>query len=409
VSWASDLHCPRRAPGASGFDVDGRPALLDRSTGSLHVLNDVGAAIWSRLDGSYTVGSLVAELSEESGAEPARVAHDVRGFLSELGRLGLLEGSSAAGNVEPVRTSPGRDSWSIDTAWVDWYTGQVVAALRRNGVDAIVLKGPAISRWLYSDAPGERGYIDADVLVAERDLSAAAAVLSELGFRHEDRRGMERIALWATSWSRDADGAVVDLHRTLHGCEHSRVDPWPILSATAVEEEVGGICVALASIPARTLQIVLVSPNDRPWRQWNDLKRALEQVPIEGWRDAAAVADALGVERLFGYRLSESPAGARCARRLGLKTAPRWWLYGDADPLLRWIVLLATVPSWAARLRLARHLIAPQVTYVRSRDPEAAKRGVAAAYGAWAVHVLRLVPGAIATLLRAVVRRRRRR
>lgn len=220
---------------------------------------------------------------------------------------------------------------------------------------------------------------------------------------------MERIALWATSWSRDADGAVVDLHRTLHGCEHSRVDPWPILSATAVEEEVGGICVALASIPARTLQIVLVSPNDRPWRQWNDLKRALEQVPIEGWRDAAAVADALGVERLFGYRLSESPAGARCARRLGLKTAPRWWLYGDADPLLRWIVLLATVPSWAARLRLARHLIAPQVTYVRSRDPEAAKRGVAAAYGAWAVHVLRLVPGAIATLLRAVVRRRRRR
>ena len=96
MSGASDLDRPRRAPASSGLEVDGRPALLDRSTGSLHVLNDVGAAIWSRLDGSYTVGSLVAELSEEFGAEPARVAHDVQGFLSSLERMGLLEGSAAA-------------------------------------------------------------------------------------------------------------------------------------------------------------------------------------------------------------------------------------------------------------------------------------------------------------------------
>lgn len=408
MSGASDLDRPRRAPASSGLEVDGRPALLDRSTGSLHVLNDVGAAIWSRLDGSYTVGSLVAELSEEFGAEPARVAHDVQGFLSSLERMGLLEGSTAARNVEPLRTSPDRDSWGIDSAWVDWYTGQVVDALREARVKAIVLKGPAISRWLYSDAPGDRGYIDADLLVAERDLSAAAAVLSELGFRHEDSSGMERIALWATSWRRGADGAVVDLHRTLHGCEHSPVDPWPILSATAVDEEVGGTCVALASIPARALQIVLVSPDDRPWRKWNDLERALEQVPIEGWRDAAAVADALGVQRLFGYRLSQSPAGARCAQRLGLRTAPRWWLRWDADPMLRWIVLLAALPSWGERVRLARHLTMPPLSYVRSRDPEAARGGVASAYAAWAAHVLRLVPGAITTLLRSLLRRRSR-
>jgi hypothetical protein len=409
VSWAPDLRCPRRAPAASGVEVDGRLALLDRSTGSLHVLNDVGAAIWSRLDGSYTVSSLVAELSEEFGAEPARVVDDVQGFLSRLGRLGLLEGSTATGDVEPLRTSPDRDSWKIDSAWVDWYTGQVVDALRAQGIESIVLKGPAIRGWLYRDAPGERGYVDADLLVAERNMSAAAAVLSELGFRHEDSRGMERIALWATSWRRDADGAVVDLHRTLHGCEHSPVDPWPILRATAVEEEIGGSCVALVSIPARALQIVLVSPDDRPWHKWNDLERALEQLPIEGWRDAAAVADALGVERLFGYRLSQSPAGARCAQHLGLRTAPRWWLRWDADPMLRWIVLLAAVPSWGERVRLARALIMPPVRYVRSRDPEAARGGVALAYGAWAAHVLRLVPGAITTLLRSLLRRRVRR
>ena len=175
-----------------------------------------------------------------------------------------------------------------------------------------------------------------------------------------------------------------------------------------MEEEVGGTRVALPSIPARALQVVLVSPDDRPWRKWNDLERALEQLPIEGWRDAAAVADALGVERLFGYRLSQSPAGARCAERLGLRTAPRWWLRWDADPMLRWIVLLAAVPNWRARVRLARHLITPSVSYVRSRDPEAARGGVALAYAAWVVHVLRLVPGAITTLLRSVLRRQGR-
>jgi hypothetical protein len=373
------------------------------------MLNDAGVAIWSRLDGSYTVSSLVAELSDEFGAEPARVAHDVHEFLSHLETLGLLEGSTAAGDVEPLRTSPDRDSWSIDTAWVDWYTAQVVAALDSNGVDAIVLKGPAMSRWLYSEAPGERGYIDADLLVAERDMGAAAAVLSELGFRHEDARGMEGIALWATSWRRDADGAVVDLHRTLHGCEHSAVDPWPIVSATAVEDEVGGMRVALPSIPVRALQIALVSPDDRPWRRWNDLERALEHLPLDGWREAAVVARALGVERMLGYRLSQSTAGARCAQRLGLRTAPRRWLRWEADPMLRWFVLLASLPTWRARQRLAKHLITPPVSYVRSRDPAAGPRGAVAAYAAWAVHVIRLVPGAATTMLRSVPREPRRR
>jgi hypothetical protein len=76
--------------------------------------------------------------------------------------------------------------------------------------------------------------------------------------------------------------------------------------------------------------------------------------------------------------------------------------------MLRWIVLLAALPSWGERVRLARHLMMPPLNYVRSRDPEAARGGVASAYAAWAAHVLQLVPGAITTLLRSLLRRQRR-
>jgi hypothetical protein len=379
-----DQTIPRAAPSAAGVEVDGERVLLDRSTGSLHKLNDVGAAIWSRLDGSRTVGSLVAELSEEFEVDSDRVAHDVREFLAELAQLGLLEGEGPAGEVDRVPTSTDRHSWSLDTIWVDWYTAQVVDALRSRGIQSILLKGPAIRRWLYADALGQRGYLDADLLVPFGQLGAAQAVLSELGFAREDDRGTADVYTWAESWRRRADGAVVDLHRTLQGCEYAPADPWPVLRAAATEEEIGGTHMLLPSLAARALQIVLVSPADRPWRRWDDLGRVLERLSPEGWREVKELARALGVERKFGYRLSQSAAGPEHARRLGVPTAPGWWLRWDADPALRWAAWLAELPSWRARLGLVRQLLKPPSGY----SPLG-----------WAAHVLHLAPGALATLL----------
>lgn len=381
---------PTRAPSAKGVEVDGEAVLLDQNTGALHLLDDMGVAIWSRLDGSRTVGSIVAELSDVHGAEPDRVALDVQEFLARLARLGLLEpvdgGPDYADRGERAREPDGQSSWSLDTIWVDWYTAQVVEALRGPGIEAIVLKGPAIRTWLYHDDPGRRGYLDADLLVAAGALSAAAAVLSELGFEPE---GHDETSPWAESWRRAEDGAVVDLHRTLHGCEHSTVDPWPLLRATAVEEAVGNAAALLPSIPARALQIALVSPADRPWQKWDDLERALDQLPLDGWRDTAALARALDVDRLFGYRLCQSPAGAAFAQRIGVPTAPRWWLRWEADPMLRWLALLMEVPGWRARLRLARGLSEPPAGYSPA---------------SWALHCMRLIPGAALALLRSLRR-----
>jgi hypothetical protein len=382
-----DQSIPRPAPSTAGVEVDGERVLLDRNSGSLHVLNDVGAEIWARVDGSRTFGSIVDELSEAFQAETERVAPDVQQFLAQLARLGLIEGWQAGADDPPAGPPSNGGSWNIDAVWVDWYTAQVVDALRSEGVEAILLKGPAIRRWLYRDAPGVRGYLDADLFVPDAALGVAEAVLSDLGFGPED--DSESVSPWAASWRRAADGAVVDLHRTLQGCEYSTVDPWPILRASAVQEEVGGTSVLMPSIPARVVQLVLVSPADRPWHKWPDLERALEQLPAEGWREAAALAQALGVERRFGYRLSQSSAGAEGATRIGVPPAPGWWLRWEADPMLRWVALLAELPGWRSRIGLARQLMRPPA---------------GSSSGAWAMHVLRLVPGAIVTLLRSIRR-----
>jgi hypothetical protein len=129
---------------------------------------------------------------------------------------------------------------------------------------------------------------------------------------------------------------------------------------------------------------VLVSPADRPWRRWDDISRVLERLSNDEWREVVNLARALGVERKFGYRLTQSPAGPERARRLGVPIAPAWWLRWDGDPALRWAAWLAELPSWRTRLGLVRQLLRPPVGY--------------SAWG-WAAHVLRLAPGALATLL----------
>jgi hypothetical protein len=74
----------------SEVEIDGELVLLDTSSGALHVLNRVAAAVWLELDGSRDVDAIVADLSTAAGAEVDRVRQDVSKFLNELSRAGLL-------------------------------------------------------------------------------------------------------------------------------------------------------------------------------------------------------------------------------------------------------------------------------------------------------------------------------
>ena len=62
---------------------------------------------------------------------------------------------------------------------IDAVTARVVSELRQNGVGPLLLKGAAVSRWLYGD-DGSRWYADLDLLVGPQDLGRAEQVLGDL-------------------------------------------------------------------------------------------------------------------------------------------------------------------------------------------------------------------------------------
>jgi hypothetical protein len=81
---------PARREGVCQVGVDGELVLLDTSTGTLHLLNRVAAAIWSALDGEHDVEAIVEHLSDATGAETQRVREDVVGLLDQLRSCDLL-------------------------------------------------------------------------------------------------------------------------------------------------------------------------------------------------------------------------------------------------------------------------------------------------------------------------------
>lgn len=81
---------PVRREGISEAEIDGELVLLDTSSGALHVLDRVAAAVWRELDGTRNIDAIVAELSDAAGAEIDQVRQDVARFLDQLGRGGLL-------------------------------------------------------------------------------------------------------------------------------------------------------------------------------------------------------------------------------------------------------------------------------------------------------------------------------
>ena len=64
---------------------------------------------------------------------------------------------------------------------IDAATVEVLERFELAGVHALVLKGPAIARWLYENGT-ERHYIDCDLLVGPAEFEAAEHELQSLGY-----------------------------------------------------------------------------------------------------------------------------------------------------------------------------------------------------------------------------------
>ena len=71
-------------------EIDGQLIIVPISAGigdledELYTLNDTARAVWAKLDGSRTVGSVVDELAREYSAPADEIDADVVGLLEEL-------------------------------------------------------------------------------------------------------------------------------------------------------------------------------------------------------------------------------------------------------------------------------------------------------------------------------------
>jgi hypothetical protein len=204
---------------------------------------------------------------------------------------------------------------------VDHATADVLLAFRAAGVQALLLKGPSIARWLYRD--GEpRPYLDTDLLVHPADASEAGRVLTRMGYatQLDERRMPDWWRPHASVWVNADRGTTVDLHYTLQGVG---VDPqrgWALLSHGTETLAVAGATAAALSIPARTLYVALTAANDGPTgTAMTDLERALNQISEHTWTAAAALAVELGATAALYAGLSQRREGAQLAARLGVE------------------------------------------------------------------------------------------
>jgi len=56
----------------------------------LYTLNEIGRAVWDKLDGHKTINDIVAKLAEEYQGPIAEIEKDVTGFVKELVKRGIV-------------------------------------------------------------------------------------------------------------------------------------------------------------------------------------------------------------------------------------------------------------------------------------------------------------------------------
>jgi hypothetical protein len=200
----------------------------------------------------------------------------------------------------------------------DVQTITVLEILRGQGLDAIVLKGPAIAYWLY-EHPGERAYADTDLLVEPDALSQVEAVLRSMGYRYgsdrvENQGDLPELLPWVKGTN------AVDLHTNLLGIQSTPEHAWPRLAADPEEVVVAGKKLPVLSTPARTLHLALHAAQHgaHELKPLEDLRRGIAQLSTDTWQAAASLAhevDAVGA-MLSGLTLL--PEGNRLASELGL-------------------------------------------------------------------------------------------
>ena len=235
---------------------------------------------------------------------------------------------------------------------VDWLTVEISGAFAEEGIESMVLKGPALAAWLYPDEL--RAYGDSDLVVRPEDWQPAIDILEGLGFENYlEPMGHPRMESFAsTGFVRGTDN--VDLHCTLHGLDESPDVVVSTLMATAVRQSIGNAELLVPGRVALLLHVGLHAAHHAEGKAIEDLRRAIADADDRLWGEAAALARALDGLPAFASGLQLLPEGVALARALGIEgvRSPRHELRRRRIPMAEGIDALLT-PGLGARQRAA--------------------------------------------------------
>jgi hypothetical protein len=316
---------------------------------------------------------------------------------------------------EQDRISP-QMQHAMRTLVLDRATAEIVTAWRSAGVRSVLLKGPAITRWLYRENE-LRGYSDIDLLVPDPELELAEEVLKTLGF---ERHGLESIEgdwpRYSRNWVR-SDSIDVDLHLTLAGVGVPPATLWTILTEGLERMTVAGVEADVLAPPARALALALHTAKDGPRiaKARHDLGHAIDRLPPDLWIETVRIADRVGAlgSLAAGLRLVV-PSGVQLADQLGLPAEAPLDIAirsgGGAPALALGIDWLVSSPGMRGKARLILRKIFPPVSFMRAWSPlaERGRLGLIAAYAYRPFWVLWRAGPALWALARARKRARRR-
>ena len=285
-------------------------------------------------------------------------------------------------------------------AALDEAAAQALDALDAAGVDALLLKGPALARILYSE--GEtRGYSDIDLLVGPGDLARAAPGLESIGYRRIGAGIIDDVAgvLHAETWVRRAPTAelghhLIDLHWRIYGCDAPAELVWEVLAPRRASIDLGPRPAPTLDRAGLALHMATHAAQHGPdsLKPIADLARGIERWPEDVWRDAAKLAAQLEGTPAFAAGLRLLPAGAELAGDLGLPpTDELTWaiLNREARPRGAFqLDALSRARGFRKRANILRRSLFPNREWVIAHHPWAGAGRIPLA-GAYAMHLTR--------------------
>jgi len=287
---------------------------------------------------------------------------------------------------------------------IDAVAAELMTAFSDRGLSSILLKGASTDRWLYQGG-APRGYVDVDLLMPPGDALEAESLLEEKGFEREIIPVPTPDYLdHSQAWMRERDGMQVDVHRTLIGVGAPVDRVFPALSATTETMHVGGRDVDVLGTHARAMVLALhpIGHGRGTSQPREDLSRALDILPKDTWRAAAALARDLDALEAFGTGLRFLPAGAALAEELGLDRTQDLDVEMAASdvPYSSWFVArFARAPGLRAKLALLGPKLAPSPASMRKWYPVARRGGLGLVAAYVVVRPLWLVSHTIPAIL----------